>query len=424
MITSRERFRAAINHEESDRVPLDLGSTSVSGMHVTSVYKLRQALGLDAPGTPVKVVDQYQMLGAVDDDLLDALGADVLPLGGRRGFFGYPLEDWKPWEFLGTPVLVPGGFNTDPEPDGSLYMYPEGDKSVPPSGFMPAGGFYFDSTNRQGPIDDAKLNVEDNLEEFGPVSDEDLAYFAAEAKRLYETTERGIIANFGGTAFGDIALVPAPWLKHPKGIRGVEEWYMSTVLRADYIRAIYERQLEIGLANLEKLYAVVGDRIDAIFVTGTDFGAQNGPFISPKSYREMYLPYHKAVNDWIHENTPWKTFIHSCGSVWKLLDGFAEAGFDLLNPVQTAAAGMDPQALKDQYGDTFVFWGGAVDTQATLPFGTPDEIRAEVAERMKIFGKGGGFIANPSHNLQAGIPIENILAFYETVNETRQFPLS
>lgn len=423
MTTSRERVKAVFNHQETDKVPLDLNGTLVSGIHVTSAYKLRQALGLDEPGTPVKVVDQFQMLGDADMDLLDALGADIVPLQSTRSFFGYHNEDWKPWEFHGIPVLVPGKFNTDEEPDGSVYQYPEGDKSVPPSGFMPAGGFYFDATHRQDPIDDDNLNVEDNLEEFGPITDDELAYYDRVCTDLYENTDKAIIANFGGTGFGDIALVPAPWLKNPKGIRGVEEWYMSTVLRRDYIYQIFERQLEIALGNLAKLYDVVGDRVEAAFVTGTDFGAQNGPFISPAAYRDLYLPFHKAVNDWIHENTSWKSFIHSCGSVWKLLDSFADAGFDLLNPVQTNAAEMDPQALKDKYGDQFVFWGGAVDTQKTLPFGTPEEIRAEVHERLKIFGAGGGFICNPSHNIQAGIPVENIVAFYEAVNDHRAYPL-
>jgi hypothetical protein len=424
MTTSRERVRAALNHQESDKIPLDLNGTLVSGINVASVYKLRQALGLDEPGTPVKVIDPFQMLGAVELDLLDAIGADIVPLQSTRNFFGFHNQDWKPWTFRDTPTLVPGGFNTDAEPDGSVYQYPGGDKSVPPSGFMPAGGFYFDATHRQEPIDDSKLEVEDNLEEFGPITEEELAYFARESKRLYEETDRAIIANFGGTGFGDIALVPAPWLKNPKGIRGVEEWYMSTVLRRDYVYAVFERQCEIALENLARLYEVVGERVDAVFVTGTDFGAQNGPFISPQTYRDLYQPFHKAINDWVHANTGWKSFIHSCGSVWRLLDGFVEAGFDILNPVQTSAADMAPGALKEKYGDALVFWGGAVDTQKTLPFGTPEEVRAEVHERMTIFGAGGGFVCNPSHNIQAQVPVENIMAFYEAVRDYRSYPLS
>lgn len=424
MLTSRERVALALDHKEPDRVPLDLGGSAVTGMHVSSVYKLRQALGLDPPGTPVKVIEPYQMLGEIKPDLMDALGVDVVPLESPRTMFGFKKEGWKPWTlFDGTPVLVPEGFNTEPEPNGDILMYPEGDKSAPPSGRMPKGGFYFDTIIRQPPIDEEKLNPEDNLEEFTPISDEDLAYFQREAERLYTETDKAIFANFGGTAFGDIALVPAPWLKYPKGIRDVEEWYISTVTRRDYVYRVFERQCEIALANLEKLYQVVGDRVSVLFVTGTDFGMQTGPFISRETYRELYMPFHKQVNDWVHQHTPWKTFIHTCGSVMALIPDFIEAGFDILNPVQTSAAEMDPRELKARFGDRIVFWGGGVDTQRTLPFGTPEEVREQVRERIRIFGRGGGFVFNTVHNVQARVPVENLLALYEAVREYGRYPL-
>jgi hypothetical protein len=419
-MNSRQRVEAALNHRQPDRVPLDLGGTPVSGMHVTSVYKLRQALKLDPPGTPVKVNEPYQMLGEIAPDLQDALELDVVGMGGRKTMFGFENSGWKSWTiFDGTPVLVPAGFNTDPEPNGDILMYPAGDQSVPPSGRMPKGGYYFDSIRRQEPIDDEKLKPEDNLEEFGPIADADLQYFAAEAERLRRASDRAIVANFGGTAFGDIALVPAPWMKHPKGIRDVAEWYMSTVSRFDFVYEVFRRQCEIGLANLAKLYDAVGDRVSAIFVTGTDFGTQNGPFIGPNNYRKLFQPFHRQVNDWIHEHTPWKTFIHSCGSVVLLLPDIIEAGFDILNPVQCSAVGMDPKTLKEQFGGKLTFWGGGVDTQKTLPFGTPEEIRREVRERIAIFGSGGGFVFNSVHNIQANTPAENLVALYEAVREAR-----
>ena len=415
----RQRVEAALRHEETDRVPLDLGGSAVTGMHVSSVYKLRQGLELDPPGTPVKVTEPYQMLGEIGPDLMDALGVDVVSLGGTRGFFGFENKDWKPWTlFDGTPVLVPGAFNTEPEPSGDILMYPEGDKTAPPSGRMPKGGYYFDTIIRQEPIDDEKLRVEDNLEEFCPISDAELQHFQTEAERL-SATGRAILASFGGTAFGDIALVPAPWLKYPKGIRDVAEWYMSTVARFDHVYAIFERQCQIALENLAKISAVVGDRVTAVFVTGTDFGTQNGPFISPDAYRKLFQPFHRRVNDWIHGHTQWKSFIHSCGSIVGLLPDIVEAGFDILNPVQCSAAGMDPQVLKDRFGDRLTFWGGGVDTQKTLPFGTPDEVRREVRERIDVLGRGGGFVFNPVHNVQAKTPVENLLALYETVRKGR-----
>lgn len=423
MTTSRERVRLSLNHQEPDHVPLDLGGSPTTGMQVSSVYLLRQALKLDPRGTPVKVIEPYQVLGEIKPDLMEALGVDVVPLPSPRTMFGFKNEGWKPWTlFDGTPVLVPEAFNIDPEPDGSILMYPEGDRSAPPSARMPKDGFYFDSIVRQPPLDEAKLNPEDNLEEFGPVSDEDLAYFKREAERLYTETDKAILANFGGTAFGDIALVPAPWLKHPKGIRDVEEWYVSTATRQEYVYRVFERQCEIALANLEKIYPVVGDRVTAVFVTGTDFGAQHGTFISPKAYRELFKPFHRRINTWVHKHTTWKSFIHSCGSVWALYPDFIDAGFDIHNPVQCSAASMDPRSLKQTFGNRLTFWGGGVDTQHTLPFGTPEEVRAQVRERIRIFGSGGGYVFNTTHNVQARVPQENLLALYEAVRESR-YPL-
>lgn len=415
-MNSRQRVQAALRHQQPDRVPLDLGASPVTGMHASSVYQLRQALRLDPPRTPVRIVEPYQMLGEIGDDLADVLGVDVVGLGKPTTMFGFRNEHWKPWTlFDGTPVLVPEAFNTQPEPNGDILMYPEGDRTAPPSGRMPRGGFYFDTIVRQGPIDDEHLNVEDNLEEFGPVSDQELQHFACEADRLSQTADRAVLANFGGTAFGDIALVPAPFLKHPRGIRDVEEWYVSTISRFDYVYEVFRRQCRMALANLAKIRDAVGDRVHAVFVTGTDFGTQNGPFIGPQAYRKLYQPFHRQVNDWVHAHTSWKTFIHSCGSVVALLPDIVDAGFDILNPVQCSAAGMDPQTLKVRFGGKLTFWGGGVDTQKTLPFGTPDEVRREVLQRIEVFHRSGGFVFNTVHNVQARTPPENLIAMYETV---------
>jgi len=161
----------------------------------------------------------------------------------------------------------------------------------------------------------------------------------------------------------------------------------------------------------------VGDKVDAVFVCGTDFGTQTSTFCSVDTFRELYLPYYRQVNGWIHANTGWKTFKHSCGAVETFMESFIQAGFDIINPVQCSAAGMDPAHLKKRYGGSLTFWGGGVDTQRTLPFGTPEEVREQVLRRCEVFAPGGGFVFNAIHNVQALTPVENIVAMINAVHE-------
>jgi uroporphyrinogen-III decarboxylase len=192
---------------------------------------------------------------------------------------------------------------------------------------------------------------------------------------------------------------------------------MSTSSRREYIHAIFSRQCEIALENLAKIHAAAGNLVDVVFVCGTDFGTQSGTFCSLKTFRDLYFPYYRQVNDWIHAHTSWKTFKHSCGSVDRFIPSFIEAGFDILNPVQCSAANMEAAHLKADYGDRVVFWGGGIDTQKVLPFGTPEEVRKQVIERCRVFSRGGGFVFNSIHNVQARTPIENIVAMIDAVHE-------
>lgn len=412
-MNSRELLKNSLQHR-SGRVPLDIGGTAVTGMHISCVAGLREHFGLEK--RLVKVCDPYQMLGHLDTDLLDALGVDTVGIIPRNTMFGFPNENWKEWKTpWGQEVLVGGNFNVKTE-GGYIYIFPEGDTSVEPSGRMPEGGVFFDTIVRQPPIDEAKLDPADNLEEFGPICDEELNHLKSEIKKA-SATGRGVVASFSGTAFGDIALIPAPFLKHPKGIRDITEWYMTTAIRQDYIHAMFSRQLELVLENLAKIYAVVGDNVDAVFLCGTDFGTQSGSFCSPMTFDTLWLPYYKKMNDWIHAHTSWKTFKHSCGAVENFMSHFIEAGFDIINPVQCSAAGMDASLLKERYGDRLTFWGGGVDTQKVLPFGTPDEVRHYVLKQCEILSTNGGFVFNTVHNIQAKTPIENIVAMVNAVKE-------
>lgn len=415
-MTPRKRVLATLNYEQVDRVPVDLGGTLGTGAHVSVIANLRRALGLDGPGARIKVIEPYQMLGEVAADLREVLCIDTVNLPGPRNHFGFADTDWKPWRtFDGTDVLVAGKFNTDPEPDGDILQYPQGDRSAPPSGRMPKGGFYFDDIIRQEPIDEARLNPKDNLEDFSLLREEDLKLLEQRARDLYENTNLAITTGLPGTAFGDIALVPAAFLKHPKGIRDIEEWYISTVSRKEYIKEVFAGQAEIAVENLKMIHQAVGDRLCAVWLDGTDLAAQNTLFCGLDTYRELYMPYSKKLNDWIHENTKWKTMKHCCGGCEPLIEGFIEAGFDILNPIQTSAKGMDPELLVDKYGSRIVFWGGGADTQKTLPFGEPDQVREQVAERVRIFNSKNGFVFSTIHNIQCNTPTENVLAMFEAL---------
>ncbi len=415
-MSSREQFLKTVNHKQPDRVVLDLGATPVTGIHIQTISKLRRHFGLQRK--PIRVIEPFQMLGEVGWELIDSIGIDVIGAWGKKNMFGFhnhaPYKEWKtPW---GQRVMVPLNFNTTKDENGDLLMYPEGDTSVPPCAKMPKASYFFDAINRQEPIVEEELNIENNLEEFGLISNEELEHWRIEVDKAY-FSGKAVIAAFGGTALGDIALVPGMNLKAPKGVRDVAEWYMSTVMRPDYIKSIYERQVEIAIENMKRIYAVVGNKVNAMFICGTDFGTQDSTFCSPEQFDEMWLPYYRKVNDWIHENTQWKTFKHSCGAVEPFMDNFIRAGFDIINPVQINAAGMDPLKLKQKYGRDLTFWGGGVDTQHVLPFGKPEEVREQVLRTCDIFSKNGGFVFNPVHNIQANVPVENVVAMLEAIKE-------
>ena len=415
-MTSKERFELTINHKEPDRMVVDFGSTSVTGIHVLAVENLRRHYGLAKK--PVRVTDPFQMLGEVDDELAAVLGTDVTGAKGHKNSFGFynhePLKEYHtPW---GQIVMVPEEFRTTTDAGGDTLMYPQGDTSVQPSGRMPRNGYFFDAINRQQPYDEDNLDVNDNLEDYGSVSETDLEYWKITAKRARDTG-KAVIAGLGGTALGDIAHVPGIKLKNPKGIRDIADWYMSILIRPEYIIEIFERQTEIALDNFTRLHRVIGDNIDAVYICGTDFGTQESTFCSPDQFDEIWMPFYKKINGWVHANTNWKTFKHSCVAVEPFIPKFIEAGFDILNPVQVSAKGMDPGHLKKTYGNDIVFWGGGIDTQQTLPYGTPVQVRTEVLRLCEVFAKGGGFVFNTVHNIQANVPVENIVAMVDAVRE-------
>ena len=301
MLTKREIFLSAINHRDTGKAPVDFGATTVTGMHIYCVDGLRRHYGIW--NGPVRLLEPYQMLGVIEDDLADAMGVSVAGVTKGKTLFGFKTVDWKEHTLdNGLEVLVPGMFNVTRDAAGNTYLYPEGDVTAPASGKMPKGGLYFDAIIRQEPIDEDNLRADDNLVEFGYATDENVQFQLDALNRLH-TRDVGVMTNLGGTGLGDIAHVPACQLKHPKGIRDVAEWYMSLVTRKSLVHEIFERQTDIALENLKKYAASIGGLPDVVFICGTDFGTQHSTFCSQETFRELYMPYYKKITEWIRSNT-------------------------------------------------------------------------------------------------------------------------
>lgn len=413
-MTKKEKLSRALNHK-SGPVPFDIGGTSVTSIHISMVEKLREYYGLEK--RPIRLCDPLQILGVVDDDLKKEMGIDFTNVWNPNTIFGFKDRGEKEWRTpWGQDILVPEDFVTSTDEKGNVFLYAEGNQNYPPAGILPKGGYFFNTITRGVDFNEDDPHIEDNLEEFSEISEEDLRWIGQQADAA-KKGEYAVVGAFGGTAIGDIAMVPGGMLKQPKGLRDVTEWYMATLTNQDYLHQIFTYQTDIAIKNLEKIYGVVGDTVQAAVICGTDFGTQKGPFCSKEVYRELYMPYYKKINNWIHSKTGWKTFKHSCGSILPLIPDIIESGFDILNPVQWNAENMNPKQLKQEFGKELVFWGGGVNTQKTFPFGKPEEVRIEVLKMCEIFSQEGGFVFNTIHNIQALTPIENLIALVDAVKE-------
>ena len=418
-MNSRERLRAAIHHNEPDRVPFDLGSTSVTGVHASTYAKIKKIYGIT--GGAVRVVDPYQMLAEVEEEVKGKLGIDTFGIQLPYTIFGFRNENWKPWKlFDGTDVLVSGHFTWDEDENGDILLYPQGDRSAAPSGRMAKNGYYFDAIVRQKPLNEKTLDPKKWVEQtLAAYTDEDMRYLEKTSIKYYNETEYGLLGNFCDGGLGDIGIVPGPNVRDPDGVRDPEEWYVSLLTRRQYIQDLFGLQTELAIKNLQKYREACGDRIDVIDVSETDLGGQRGMLISVDIFRELFKPFMMKINDWIHRNTKWKIFYHTCGSVHGLIGELVEIGVDILNPVQYSASGMDLAGLKKKWGDRLVFWGGGVDTQRILPFGTPGEIADEVRRNIETMAPGGGFVFSAVHNIQAGIPDDNLKALFDGLKSAR-----
>jgi len=415
-MTSRERVLRAFAHKEADQVPVDFGGMCTSMINALVVKQLRDYYGLE--NRPPKINDMSTMTAFVEPDLEECLGCDVQQLYNYGDTYGHINDNWKEWTYFGEKILIPGNCTIHDDGKGGFFVYPEGDDSCVPSGHMPAGSYYFDNLTRTPEFDEDEANPDDNVEDAAIVSDEQIAFHKnLLAKFKAEGNERALQVIQGYYCLGDANNIPGANLKNPKGIRDITEWYMAPMLYPDYVEEVFDKSTDNSIQSMKKYWDAFGSDIDIVYICGTDFGTQNGPLLNPTIVKELYMPYYKKMNDWIHEHTTWKTLKHSCGAIFDVLPYLIEGGFDAINPVQCSAAGMDPKRLKDTYGKDILFWGGGVDTQHVLPFGTPEEVRQQVLERLDIFSKDGGYIFNTIHNIQANTPIPNIIAMVEAVKE-------
>ncbi|MBU0478499.1 methyltransferase [bacterium] len=409
-MTSRERVKKILNFEMPDRPAIDLGSTRMTGISAWIYRELKRRLGIKSD--EVKVFDMSQMLAEVEMEVLEELGCDFVMLPMQI----LPLElsygDWKDYKFWdGQTFKVPAEFNPKVLEDGTLIVG-NGRNWEKETRRMPKGCRYLDRIEypdiKTMDFDISHIDKKDWV--FSkPLSDEFLKTEENNAKILKQSTDKAIVSSGG---------ISGAW-GMPAGYGGVIGWGIKMALDPNHAKEHMMAEAE-ALSKRIKLYLeAVGNYIDVIVVSGTDFGAQKKEQFNPDLFKEFFVPAWKMVTDTIHKFADIKIFIHSCGCVRDLIPYFIDAGVDIYNPVQWSADNMDREELKKEFGNKIVFWGGAVNTQKTFPFGTSDEVRKEVKETINILGKGGGYVVNPVHNIQPDVPVENIIALYETAKNYR-----
>ncbi len=401
-MTPRERILAAVSHEPVDQVPVDFGGTRQSGIAARAYLRLKSHLGLGIT-RPVRVFDLFQMLAEIEPELHDRFGGDCVGLYREEVAFGIANRDWKTFTFPdGLRAEVPGSFSPVLQPDGGLTICRNG----VPIGHMPADGFYFDRLE----VNPGASHPDLDAWEPPRLSVSELAHFGSEARRLYETTDRAIVA----------ALGPPYELFYGLGQGGFEQWMLTFGSEPEYVERLYRKLTDAWIENLEAFHGVVGDRIQILQVCD-DFGTQRAPFLSTGMFRTLVAPAYKRGLDWIHQRTQWKVLLHSDGALVPLLPDIIAMGVDILNPVQTTAAGMDPAFLKAKFGRRLAFWGGSCDSQGTLGSGTPTEVASEARRNLDVFMPNSGYVFAPIHNIQSNVPPENIVALFDAA---RDYPVA
>jgi len=382
-----------------------------TGLHMDLYCEIAGYLGLDL--IPPKVYEQFMMVARCDDDMIRWLQSDIIQLENPSVTWGYKNENWKPWRSTrNNSVLVPGEFDVREE-DDRFYLYDRDQNKV---AFMSKEGLYFDKYTRMSDLDNLEFIDISKWKSTLPLfSDDELSELQKKAKFYYDYTDYSILGMANRGQLGSFSNFAG----HP-----IEEWLYLTVVEKDYAFDVHNAYAERAIENYELYLEAVGNYIDIVVVTGMDYGTQKSELFSPSVYEELYVPALKRINNFIHKKKPSvKTFMHCCGSIMNLIQYFIDAGIDVLNPIQTSAANMDPFTIKERFGGKITFLGGGADTQKTLPYTTPEEVRRHVEERIKIFAPGGGFIFAQEHNLQLGVPVKNIEAMVSAALEFGKYPI-
>ncbi len=371
-MTSRERVTKAIDHEPVDRVPIDLGVHFSTGISAFAYKNLKEYLGM--PSDAIEMIDPVQCLARVEEDILQRFHCDCTIL--RPHFSGNNTwQPRKPYRFsipdAMAPVLDERGQWLVSNQNGRMRM--------------PKGGYFFDGD---------WLSFYD-----GSAGSPDFLATVREAERIYKETDYyTLFMEFGAYFDGSVDAL-CDMLTDPEEVMARNEKALT--------------------ANIERAKAVIkhmGKWVQGISLN-SDLGMQSGPLCNPEVHKELSAPYLKRFCDFIHENSDFQIFHHTCGSIQPMIPTLIDCGIDVLNPVQISAANMDPKTLKDRFGKDIAFWGGGCNTQAVLNMGTPEDVQKNVRELVSIFKKGSGFVFNQVHNILGDIAPENIVAMLDTAYE-------
>lgn len=410
-MTSRERILAAINHQESDKIPVDLGATPSSGISAIAYSNLIKHLGKE--DLSVKIYDVVQQLAEPDMSIIDKFGVDVLDIGRM---FNTKAGDWKATTMAnGDQALYPSWFNPTKAENGGYETY--GDDGILLAR-MPEGATFFDQTHFPY-LDGYPSDFSDLDKEMDKVLWSRYAHSPWDHSKddnFWEELRQGALHLRENTDKALMIVCGCNLFEWGTFLRRMDNFLMDPYMDPYNTEKLLDALLERHLKTLEKVCESVGDVVDIIRF-GDDLGMTQGPFMDVDTYKTLFKPRHKQLCDYVKNNSSMHTFIHSCGSISSLMPDMIDAGIEIFNPVQTNCANMEPDFLKREFGKDCTFWGGGIETVGTLNTGSIQQIKDQVQERMEIFSKGGGFVFNTVHNILPDVPPENIIAMFEAVND-------